>query len=76
LVLLYKILVVVDRELLIEDLPPVLVEFPVTPIRLCDLEPLLIFLAARLSHELYHFNAERDPKERGKGQIEELWGCL
>lgn len=28
LVLLYKILVIVDGELFIEDLPPVLVEFP------------------------------------------------
>jgi hypothetical protein len=34
LILLYKILVIVDREFLIEDLPPVLVEFPVAPIRL------------------------------------------
>ena len=63
LVLLYKILVIVDRELLIEDLPPVLVEFPVDPLRLSDLEPLLILLAARLSHKLHNFHGERDPKE-------------
>ena len=35
LVLLYKILVIVDGELLIEYLAPVLVEFPVAPFRLC-----------------------------------------
>jgi len=66
LVLLYKILVIVDRELLIEDLPPVLVEFPVAAFRFGNLEPFLVLLAARLGHELHNFHAERDPKERGK----------
>ncbi len=75
LILLYKILVVVDRELLIQNLPPVLVDFPVAPFRFSWLVPLLALLATRLSYQLYHFHAERDSKVRGKRQVEVLWGC-